>query len=127
MKEIIATKNAPAAIGPYSQATAGGGLIFVSGQLPIDVATGEFPEGGIKEQTKQSIENLKQILMERGVTLQNVMKTTVFLKDMNDFADMNEVYKDFFGDSNYPARAAIQVARLPKDALVEIQAIALDK
>lgn len=127
MKEIIATKNAPAAIGPYSQATVGAGLIFVSGQLPIDVATGKFPEGGIKEQTKQSIENLKQILMERGVTLQNVLKTTVYLNDMNDFTAMNEVYKEFFGDSNYPARAAFQVARLPKDALVEIEAVALDK
>lgn len=127
MKEIINTENAPAAIGPYSQATVGAGLIFVSGQLPIDITIGRFPDGGIKEQTKQSIENLKQILIERGVSLQNVLKTTVFLKDMNDFAKMNEVYKEYFGDSNFPARAAIQVARLPKDALVEIEAIALDK
>ncbi|WP_304944402.1 RidA family protein [Vallitalea guaymasensis] len=127
MKEIIATKNAPEAIGPYSQGTAGAGLVFVSGQLPIDIATGQFPDGGIKEQTKQSLENLKQILAERGLTLQHVLKTTVFLKDMNDFTAMNEVYKEYFGDSNYPARAAIQVARLPKDALVEIEAIALDK
>lgn len=127
MKEIIATNNAPKAIGPYSQGTAGAGLIFVSGQLPIDITTGEFPVGGIKEQTRQSLENLKQILIERGVTLQQVLKTTVFLKDMNDFAEMNGVYKEFFGDSNFPARAAIQVARLPKDALVEVEAIALDK
>lgn len=126
MKKIIDTKNAPSAIGPYSQGTAGCGLIFVSGQLPIDPNTGEFATGGIKGQTRQSLENLRQILESAGSGLDKVLKTTVFLSDMNNFAQMNEVYKEMFGDSNYPARSAVEVARLPKDALVEVEAIALE-
>lgn len=125
IKKIINTKNAPSAIGPYSQGTVGSGLIFVSGQLPIDPNTGEFVIGDIKEQTKQSLENLRQILKCQGSELDKVLKTTVFLSDMNNFADMNKIYEEAFGDGNYPARSAVEVARLPKDALVEIQAIAL--
>ena len=127
MKKIISTDKAPAAIGPYSQGTEAAGLVFVSGQLPIDPAKGEFAPGGIKGQTKQSLENLKQILESQGISLAEVLKTTVFLSDMNNFADMNSVYKEMFGDSSYPARSAVEVARLPKDALVEIEAIALRK
>ncbi|WP_026894674.1 RidA family protein [Clostridiisalibacter paucivorans] len=125
MKKIIDTKKAPAAIGPYSQGTIVDGLIFVSGQLPINPNTGAFVAGGIKEQTNQSLENLKQILKSQGSGLDKVLKTTVFLSDMNNFSDMNEVYGSVFGDGNYPARSAIEVARLPKDALVEIEAIAV--
>ncbi len=127
MKKIISTDKAPAAIGPYSQGTEAAGLVFVSGQLPIDPAKGEFAPGGIKGQTKQSLENLKQILESQGISLAEVLKTTVFLSDMNNFADMNSVYKEMFGDGSYPARSAVEVARLPKDALVEIEAIALRK
>lgn len=123
MKGIIATENAPAAIGPYSQATEAAGLIFVSGQLPMDPGTGAFVPGGVKEQTRRSLENLKQILASRKLTLDHVLKTTVFLSDMKNFADMNEVYAEMFGDEGYPARSAVEVARLPKDALVEIEAI----
>jgi 2-iminobutanoate/2-iminopropanoate deaminase len=126
IKKIIDTKNAPAAIGPYSQGTVGAGLIFVSGQLPIDPGTGAFVPGGIKEQTKQSLENLTQILKSQGASLENVLKTTVFLSDMNNFAEMNKVYEEAFAGTKYPARSAVQVARLPKDALVEIEAIALE-
>ena len=124
MKKIISTEKAPAAIGPYSQGTEASGFVFVSGQLPIDPSKGEFAEGGIKGQTKQSLTNLKEILESEGLSLSDVLKTTVFLSDMNNFSDMNEVYKEIFGDSNYPARSAVEVARLPKDALVEIEAIA---
>lgn len=127
MKKIISTDKAPAAIGPYSQGTEAAGLVFVSGQLPIDPAKGEFAPGGIKGQTKQSLENLKQILESQGLSLAEVLKTTVFLSDMNNFADMNSVYKEMFGDDSYPARSAVEVARLPKDALVEIEAIAFRK
>ncbi len=127
MKKIISTDKAPAAIGPYSQGTEAAGLVFVSGQLPIDPAKGEFAPGGIKGQTKQSLENLKQILESQGISLAEVLKTTVFLSDMNNFADMNSVYKEMFGDDSYPARSAVEVARLPKDALVEIEAIAFRK
>jgi len=124
-KTIINTKKAPAAIGPYSQAVAAtGSFCFISGQLPIDPATGEFAGPDIKAQTKQSLANLKAILEEDGLTMDNIVKTTVLLKDIHDFSDMNEVYADFFA-SQCPARAAFQVAALPKDALVEIEAIAV--
>lgn len=123
MKEIIASENAPAAIGPYSQAIKVGGLLFVSGQLPIDMATGVFP-ADIKEQTKASLTNASTILEKAGSSLQKAVKTTVFLSDMNNFGAMNEVYASFFPNGGYPARSAVQVARLPKDALVEIEVIA---
>lgn len=121
----IKTLNAPAAIGPYSQAIdSGAGLVFVSGQLPIDPATGAFPEGGVKAQTKQSLLNASAILREAGLGLGNVVKTTVFLADMGDFAAMNEVYSDFFS-APFPARSAVAVKALPKGALVEIECIAV--
>ena len=123
MKTIISTANAPAAIGPYAQAVETNGLVITSGQLPIDPATGTFPEG-IQAQTRQSLTNVKAILTEAGVSMDNVLKTTVFLSDMNNFAAMNEVYATFFTEGNYPARSAVEVARLPKDALVEIEVIA---
>ena len=121
----IKTLNAPAAIGPYSQAIdSGAGLVFVSGQLPIDPATGAFPEGGVKEQTKQSLLNASAILREAGLGLANVVRTTVFLADMGDFAAMNEVYSEFFS-APFPARSAVAVKALPKGALVEIECIAV--
>jgi 2-iminobutanoate/2-iminopropanoate deaminase len=124
MKQRINTNNAPAAIGPYSQAIdSGTGLIFVSGQLPIDPATGAFPEGGVKEQTRQSLTNAKAILEAAGLSLANVVKTTVFLADMGDFAAMNEVYAEFFAEP-FPARSAVAVKTLPKNALVEVECIA---
>lgn len=120
----IQTPKAPAAIGPYSQAIdSGAGLVFLSGQLPIDPATGAFPEGGVNEQTRQSILNAKAILEEAGLGLKNVVKTTVFLSDMGDFAAMNEVYAEFFS-APFPARSAVAVKTLPKGALVEIECIA---
>ena len=120
----ISTSNAPAAIGPYSQAIdSGAGIVFLSGQLPIDPATGAFPEGGVKEQTRQSILNARAILEEAGLALSNVVKTTVFLADMGDFAAMNEVYANFFTEP-FPARSAVAVKTLPKGALVEIECIA---
>ncbi len=122
MKQIN-TKNAPAAIGPYSQAVSSGGFIFVSGQLPIDPATGEFPEGGVEAQTRQSLSNIKSILEEAGSGLDKVLKTTVLLADMGDFAAMNGVYAEFFG-TPYPARCAFAVKTLPKGALVEIECMA---
>lgn len=123
MKQIN-TDKAPAAIGPYSQAIdSGAGLVFVSGQLPIDPSTGAFPEGGVKEQTKQSLLNAKAILEMAGLKLTNVVKTTVFLADMGDFAAMNEVYAQFFS-APFPARSAVAVKTLPKGALVEIECIA---
>ena len=122
MKTIISTEKAPAAIGPYSQATEVNGLIITSGQLPIDPATGAFPEG-IQAQTRQSLTNVKAVLEKAGVTMDQVLKTTVFLSDMNNFGAMNEVYATFF-PQNPPARSAVEVARLPKNALVEIEAIA---
>ena len=124
MKNIINTNQAPAAIGPYAQAVAIDGLIITSGQLPINPATGAFPEG-ITEQTRQSLTNVKAILAEAGVSMDQVIKTTVFLSDMNNFGAMNEVYATFFSEGNYPARSAVEVARLPKDALVEIEVIAV--
>ena len=120
----IHSDKAPAAIGPYSQAIdSGTGLVFVSGQLPIDPATGAFPEGGVKEQTRQSLTNAKAILEAAGLGLGNVVKTTVFLADMGDFAAMNEVYAQFFS-APFPARSAVAVKTLPKGALVEIECIA---
>ena len=121
--KAIQTAKAPAAIGPYSQAIdSGAGLVFVSGQLPIDPATGAFPEGGIKEQTRQSLTNARAILEAAGLGLDKVVKTTVFLSDMGDFAAMNEVYAQFFS-APYPARSAVAVKTLPKGALVEIECI----
>ena len=119
----ISTKQAPAAIGPYSQAIEHGGLIFVSGQLPIDPSTGNFPEGGISEQTRQSLTNIRAILEEAGSSMDQVLKTIVFLADMGDFANMNAVYSEFFS-APFPARCAVAVKTLPKDALVEIECIA---
>ena len=126
MKNIISTDKAPAAIGPYSQGVSAQlrSIAITSGQLPIDPATGAFAEGGIAGQTRQSLENVKAVLSADGFGLEDVIKTTVFLKDMNDFAAMNEVYASYFA-GNPPARSAVEVARLPKDALVEIEAIAV--
>ena len=121
--KTISTKKAPAAIGPYSQAIQVGNLVYTSGQIPIDPATGEFAEGGIKEQTRQSLTNVKAILEEVGLTMSHVVKTTVFMADMNDFADMNSVYAEFFTEP-YPARSAVAVKTLPKGALVEIEVVA---
>ena len=122
--KAISTSNAPAAIGPYSQAVdSGAGLVFLSGQLPIDPATGAFPEGGIQAQTSQSLRNVQAILAAAGLSLANVVKTTVFLSDMGDFAAMNEVYAAFFAEP-FPARSAVAVKALPKGALVEIECIA---
>ena len=123
MKAIISTDKAPAAIGPYSQGVDGGSVVITSGQLPIDPATGAFPEG-IQAQTRQSLTNVKAILEEAGLTMDDVLKTTVFLSDMNNFGAMNEVYAAFFTEGSFPARSAVEVARLPKDALVEIEVIA---
>ncbi len=122
MKQI-STQNAPAAIGPYSQAIEVNGFVYASGQLPIDPATGAFPEGGVKEQTRQSLLNVKAILEEAGLALSNVVKTTVYLADMGDFAAMNEVYSQFFAQP-FPARSAIAVKALPKGALVEVEVVA---
>ena len=122
--KAISTSNAPAAIGPYSQAVdSGAGLVFLSGQLPIDPATGAFPEGGIQAQTSQSLRNVQAILSAAGLSLANVVKTTVFLSDMGDFAAMNEVYATFFAEP-FPVRSAVAVKALPKGALVEIECIA---
>ena len=124
MKQQINTAAAPAAIGPYSQAIEANGIVFVSGQLPIDPTTGAFAEGGIKELTRQSLTNMKAILAEAGLTMANVVKTTVFLADMADFAEMNEVYASFF-EGVCPARSAVAVKTLPKEARVEIECIAV--
>ncbi len=124
MKEIIATENAPGAIGPYSQAVKTGNMVFCSGQIPIDPTTGEFVSDDVAEQTEQVLKNLSAVLAAAGTDLNNVVKTTVFLADMNDFTAMNEVYARFFSE-NKPARATVQAARLPKDARVEIDCIAL--
>ena len=123
MMRTISTKKAPAAIGPYSQAIQVGNLVYTSGQIPIDPATGVFVEGGIKEQTRQSLTNVKAILEEAGLSMSNVVKTTVFMADMGDFADMNSVYAEFFTEP-YPARSAVAVKTLPKGSLVEIEVIA---
>jgi 2-iminobutanoate/2-iminopropanoate deaminase len=122
--EIISTEKAPGAIGPYSQAIKAGNMIFCSGQIPIDVATGEFVSEGVAEQTEQVLKNLAAVLDAAGATLNSVVKTSVFLADMNDFAAMNEVYGRYFSE-NKPARATVQAARLPRDARVEIECIAV--
>jgi len=124
MKDIIATDHAPQAIGPYSQAVRAGNLVFASGQIPIDPASGEFVAGGITEQTEQVLRNLSAVFEAAGLGLAQVVKTTVFLVDMDDFAAMNEVYGKFFAQQP-PARATVQAARLPRDARVEIEAIAV--
>lgn len=124
MKETVSTTNAPGAIGPYSQAIKAAGMVFCSGQIPIDPATGEFVSDAVAEQTEQVLKNLSEVLRAAGTSLDNVVKTTVFLADMNDFAEMNEVYGRYFSD-NKPARATVQAARLPRDAKVEIDCIAL--
>ena len=124
MKKVISTGKAPSAIGPYSQAIQVGNLVYTSGQIPIDPATGAFVEGGVKEQTRRSLLNVKAILEEAGLTMGDVVKTTVFMADMNDFADMNSVYAEFFSEP-YPARSAVAVKTLPKGALVEIEVVAI--
>ena len=121
--KAISTTKAPGAIGPYSQGIQIGEFIYTSGQIPIDPATGAFAEGGIKEQTRQSLQNIQAILEEAGSSMDKVVKTTVFLADMNDFADMNSVYAEFFSEP-YPARSAVAVKTLPKNALVEIEVVA---
>lgn len=124
MNQKISTEKAPAAIGPYSQAVAAENLLFVSGQLPIDPATGAFAAGDIAGQTRQSLTNLSRILEAAGSSMEKVLKTTVFIQHMDDFAAMNEVYAQFFVGEALPARSAVEVAKLPKGALVEIEAIA---
>lgn len=121
--KALHTTNAPAAIGPYSQAIEINGFVFASGQIPIDPSTGKFVEGGIKEQTRQALTNASHILKEAGTDMSHVVKTTVYLADMNDFAAMNEVYATFFKEP-YPARSAVAVKDLPKGALVEVECIA---
>jgi len=121
--EAIRTNKAPGAIGPYSQGIRVGNMVFTSGQLPVDPSTGEFAEGGIEAQTRQSLTNVQAVLEAAGLTMSNVVKTTVFLSDMNDFAVMNGVYAEFFSEP-YPARSAVAVKTLPKGAMVEIEAVA---
>lgn len=123
-KKIVKTDQAPAAIGPYSQGVIANGLIYTAGQVPIDPQTGEIVEGGIEAQTRQSLENIKAILEAAGTNLSHVIKTTVFLQSMDDFAKMNAVYADYLGEQS-PARSTVQVARLPLNVLVEIDVIAL--
>lgn len=123
MKKIISTKNAPAAIGPYSQAIEANGFVFVSGQIPIDPQTGDFVSGGVREQTERVFVNIKAILSEAGLSLDNVVKTTVLIASIMDFSEVNEVYASHF-TGTYPARSAFAVKDLPKGALVEIEVIA---
>lgn len=127
MMELINTDKAPAAIGPYSQAVRVDNLVFVSGQLPVDPKTGDIVEGTAREQTTRVIENLKAILEEAGLSLDRVAKTTIFIKDMNDFSAINEIYASYFTGDKKPARACVEVARLPKDVLIEMEAIAVAK
>ena len=124
MKQIVATDEAPRAIGPYSQAVVAGGLVFASGQIPLDPRTGEFVAGGIREQTERVMQNLSAVLRAAGSGLERVLKATVYLADMADFAEMNEVYGSYFREEP-PARSTVQAARLPRDARVEIDVIAL--
>lgn len=124
MKQPIATQQAPAAIGPYSQAVEANGTVYVSGQLPINPSTGNFAEGGIKELTAQSLTNIRHILAQAGLTMDNVVKTSVFLADMADFGEMNEVYAQFF-NAPFPARSAVAVKTLPKNARIEIECVAV--
>ena len=121
--KAISTKKAPGAIGPYSQAIQVGEFVYTSGQLGLDPQTGTFPEGGVKEQARQSLQNIQAILEEAGLSMANVVKTTVFLANMDDFAEMNSVYAEFFHEP-YPARSAVAVKTLPKNALVEIEVVA---
>lgn len=121
-KKVISTTNAPAAIGPYSQAIEVNGFVYASGQIPIIPATGEIAQG-IEAQTKQALTNVKSIMEAAGLTMSNIIKTSVFIKDMNDFAKVNEIYATFF-EGDYPARSCVEVARLPKDVLVEVEVIA---
>jgi len=123
MKQTVSTNKAPAAIGPYSQAIRVGNLVFTSGQIPVNPATGLIVEGGIREQTRQSLQNVRAILSEAGLSMNDVIKTTVFMEDMNDFADMNSVYAEFFSEP-YPARSAVAVKTLPKGVKVEIEILA---
>lgn len=125
MKTVIATDKAPAALGPYSQAIRANGFVFASGQLGLDPAVGELVEGGIQAQTRQALENAKAVLEKAGLSLSNVVKTTVFLNDIGDFAAMNEIYGQYFTE-NAPARSAVQVGALPKGGLVEIEMIAAE-
>ena len=125
MKEIITAPNAPKAAGPYSTAVRQNGLVFLSGQIPLDPKTGQLVTGSIEEQTSRVLENLKAVLEAVGLSFSDVVKTTVFLKDMGNFARMNETYGKYFG-SNPPARSTVEVARLPRDVQVEIEAIAMD-
>jgi len=124
MRKIISTKNAPAAIGPYSQANIFANLVFTSGQVPLVPESGAIVAGGIEEQTEQSLINIRAILEEAGTSMEKVLKTTVFIKNMDDFVKMNGVYAKFFTEGFFPSRSAVEVARLPKDVLVEIEAIA---
>jgi len=124
MKQIIKTNKAPAPIGPYTQAVKCGSLLYTSGQIPVSPETGAKVEGGIKEQTVQVLENLKAVLAEAGTSLDNVIKTTVFLQDMGDFAIFNGTYAEYFDEENAPARSTVQVAALPIGALVEIELVA---
>ena len=124
VRRIVQTGEAPQAIGPYSQAVVAGGFVFASGQIPLDPRTGEFVAGGIAEQTERVLRNVSEVLQAAGTGLDKVVKTTVYLADMNDFAAMNEVYGAFFGE-NPPARSTVEAARLPRDARVEIDVIAL--
>lgn len=125
MKTVLSTEKAPQAIGPYSQGIDTGKFMFLSGQIPICPAEGKIIAADIEGQTKQSLENVKAVLASAGCTMDNVVKTTVFLKDMGDFTKMNEVYKGYFSEGSYPARSAVQVAALPQGALVEIEVVAL--
>ncbi len=122
MKKIISTTNAPAAIGPYSQAVQAGNLLFTSGVIPVIPATGELAEGGIEAQANQAFKNLTALIQDAGASVENTIKTTVFLKNMNDFAKVNEIYATYFTD-NFPARSCVEVARLPKDVQIEVEAI----
>jgi 2-iminobutanoate/2-iminopropanoate deaminase len=125
MREIIETRNAPAPIGPYSQAIRANGFVFISGQIPIDPVSGQLVEGGVAAQTHQVMENLSAILQAAGIGLGNVVKTTVFLTNLDDFSVFNQVYGEYVAEAK-PARATVQVARLPREALVEVEAIAAD-
>ncbi|PYG87258.1 2-iminobutanoate/2-iminopropanoate deaminase [Ruminiclostridium sufflavum DSM 19573] len=122
--EIISTDKAPAAIGPYSQAVRAGNVIYTSGSIPVEPSTGEVVAGGVAEQAEQALKNMKEVLISAGASLDSVVKTTVFIKNMNDFASINEVYKKYFTGS-FPARSCVEVARLPKDVLIEIECIAV--
>lgn len=125
-KEVISTEAAPEAVGPYSQAIKAGNFLFLSGQLPLDAETGSIIGDGIETQTRQSIENMRSILSSVGLSLTDAVKTTVFLKDLGHFSEMNQIYQEYF-NKDAPARSCVEVSRLPKDALIEIEAIAIIK